>query len=143
MSDSPSVASKSRPSAQSTARSNDWPWPDSLDALQAAPDYHDLLLENDQVRVIYTHIPPGALVPIHTHRWPSVAYLLSWSDFIRRDHQGNVLMDSRQAGEPPAMPSTSWLAPLPPHTVENIGAAEIRIFIVELKTPSLELKVPL
>jgi hypothetical protein len=26
-----------------------------------------------------------------------------------------------------------WLAPLPPHSVENVGKAEIRLFTVELK----------
>jgi hypothetical protein len=111
-----------------------WPWPDSLDALIAAPAYHDLLLENERVRVIFTHIPSGATVPVHTHRWSSVAYLLSWSDFIRRDHHGNVLLDSRQSrAAPPQIPTVQWLQPLPPHTVENVGPSEIRIFIVELK----------
>ena len=110
-----------------------WPWPDSLDALVAAPAYHTLLLENERVRVISTHIPPGATVPLHTHRWSAVAYLLRWSDFVRRDQQGNVLLDSRQSGAPPQVPAVQWLPPLPPHTVENLGPAEIHLFIVELK----------
>jgi len=110
-----------------------WPWPDSLDALVAAPAHHDLLLENERVRVIHTHIPPGDLVPVHTHRCPGVAYLLSWSDFIRRDHDGNVLFDSRKAGNPPTTPAVQWMNSLPPHTVENVGQSEISIFIVELK----------
>jgi hypothetical protein len=88
----------------------------------------------ERVRVIFTHIPSGATVPVHTHRWSSVAYLLSWSDFIRRDHHGNVLLDSRQSrAAPPQIPAVQWLQPLPPHTVENVGPSEIRIFIVELK----------
>lgn len=61
-----------------------WPWPDSLDALVAAPAYHIKLLENDCVRVLHTIIPAGAIVPLHTHRCGGAAYLLSWSDFIRR-----------------------------------------------------------
>jgi len=113
-----------------------WPWPDSLDALVAAPAYHTLLLENDRVRVIHTHIPVGALVPVHTHRWPAVAYLLGASDFIRRDHHGDVLLDSRKLGPPPKTPFVQWLEPLPPHTVENAGTSEISIVIVELKNPS-------
>ena len=111
-----------------------WPWPESLDALVAAPDFHTLLLENERVRVIHTHIPPEALVPVHTHRWPAVAYLLSTSDFIRRDHNGAVLLDSRKSGPPPRPPFVQWLEPLPPHTVENVGQSEISIFIVELKS---------
>lgn len=111
----------------------DWPWPDALDALQAAPAHHELFLENDRVRVIHTHIPAGDTVPLHSHRWPAVAYLLSWSDFVRRDHEGNVLLDSRCAGAPPRFPAVQWLEPLPPHTLENVGHSEISIFILELK----------
>ena len=101
--------------------------------MTAAPAHHELLLENDRVRVIHTHIPAGDLVPVHTHRWPSIAYLLSWSDFIRRDQHGNVLVDSRTAGAPPQIPAVQWLNPLPPHTVENVGQSEISILLVELK----------
>ena len=110
-----------------------WPWPDSMDALVAAPAFHQRLLENERVRVLHTVIPSGAIVPLHTHRCPGVAYLLSWSDFIRRDQHGNVLLDSRQAGGPPKIPAVQWLDRLPPHTVENVGPSEISIVIVELK----------
>ena len=113
--------------------SQDWPWPDTLDALQAAPAHHDRLLENDRVRVVRTHIPAGDTVPLHTHRWPGVAYVTSASNFIRRDENGNVLFDSRSAGPPPNAPVTQWLQPLPPHTVENLGPRPIDIVIVELK----------
>jgi len=108
-------------------------WPDSLDALVAAPKHHTLLLEDDRVRVLHTMIPPGETVPLHTHRWGGVAHLQSCSHFIRRDENGNVLFDSRQAGELPVVPCAQWMPPLPPHTVENLGPREISILIVELK----------
>ena len=111
-----------------------WPWPDSRDALRAAPAHHELLLENERVRVIHTHIPVGDTVPLHTHRWAGVAYVIQSSDFIRRDQNANVLFDSRQVGPPPSSPVTQWLQPLPPHTVENLGPADISIVIVELKS---------
>jgi len=65
-----------------------WAWPDSLDALVAAPEFHSLLLENDDVRVLETRIGPGETVPVHTHRWPSVLYTLSTGHFVRRDGEG-------------------------------------------------------
>jgi hypothetical protein len=120
----------------------DWPWPDALDALQAAPAHHELFLENDRVRVIHTHIPAGDTVPLHTHRWPGVVYLLSSSDFVRRDQEGNVLLDSRQAAAPPSTPAVQWLEPLPPHTVENVGHCEISLLIVELKGPQPGVGLP-
>jgi hypothetical protein len=71
------------------------PWPASLDALVAAPRQHHLLLENERVRVLDTRIEPGDTTPIHTHQWPAVHYVLSWSAFVRRDAFGNVLVDTR------------------------------------------------
>ena len=108
-------------------------WPESMDALVAAPKHHTLLLEDDRVRVLHTKISPGDIVPLHTHRWGGIAYVQSFSHFIRRDENGNLLFDSRMAGEAPAVPGAQWFPPLPPHTVENLGPLEISILIVELK----------
>ena len=112
-----------------------WPWSDALDALVAAPDHHALLFENEQVRVLDTHIPPGERTPIHTHRLSGVLYVLSWSVFVRRDDQGNVLLDSRQVesmAKPPAT-LTTWSAVLPPHSFENVGTALFHVISVEFK----------
>jgi hypothetical protein len=110
---------------------NSWPWPDSLDAVIAAPKHHTLVLENDRVRVLDTHIPPGDTAPVHTHRWPGVYYVVSASDFIRRDGEGKILFDSRTA--PPSPSAAQFLEPLPPHSVENVGTAEIHLISIELK----------
>ena|SRR5271155_64124 len=110
-----------------------WPWPDSLDALVAAPVHHQLLLEDERVRVLQTRIAEGDIVPLHTHRWGGVAYLQSSSHFIRRDQRGEILFDSRQAGDAPKAPCAQWMPPMPPHTVENLGPSEISILIIELK----------
>ena len=113
--------------------SESWPSPDSLDAVIAAPKHHSVLLEDDRVRVLRTTIPPGDVVPLHTHRWGGVAYIESWSHFIRRGEHSEVLFDSRLAGEPRAIPCVQRMQPLPPHTVENLGPLVISILIVELK----------
>jgi quercetin dioxygenase-like cupin family protein len=73
-------------------------WPESLDALAAAPGNHSLLLENEHVRVLDTRIKAGERTPVHTHRWPAALYVLSWSDFVRYDDQGRVLANSAAAG---------------------------------------------
>ena len=59
--------------------------------MTVAPDHHEILLENDQVRVLDTRLGPGECSPVHTHQWPAVLYIQSWSDFIRYDPEGNVL----------------------------------------------------
>jgi hypothetical protein len=110
-----------------------WTWPDSLDALIAAPGYHTLLLENEAVRVLETRIPTGDTVPVHTHRWPSVYYITNWSDFVRRDAGGNVLLDTRVQPLKMSVPCAVWSEPLPPHSLENVGASEIRLISIEVK----------
>ena len=117
---------------------SEWPWTPELDALRAAPRHHTLLLENEQVRVLQTRIAPGELVPVHTHRWPSVLYVLSWSDFVRRDASGAVLLDSRMIPAFRSPPTVLWSEALPPHSLENVGTSEIRNINVELKRPTPE-----
>jgi hypothetical protein len=76
---------------------------------------------------------PGQIVPVHTHRWPAVLFLSNWREFVRRDAQGNVLLDTRTTPEAPKLNTPIWLEPLPPHSVENVGGAEINNVQVEIK----------
>lgn len=115
------------------ANQQTWPWPDSLDALAAAPDHHTLLMENERVRVLETRIAPGDKTPVHTHCWPCVYHIMSWSDFIRYDDRGNVMLDSRQVEALTTPPQVLWSEALPPHALENIGPQEIYLVSVELK----------
>jgi hypothetical protein len=113
-----------------------WPWPDSLDAMVAAADYHTVLLENEQVRVLRTRILPGQTVPVHTHCWPSVQLIVSWSDLVRRDHLGELMLDTRTVSESPKLNTPLWHPALPPHSVENVGVAEIHALQIEIKNGS-------
>jgi len=106
---------------------------DELDAMVAAPDHHQILLENDKVRVLDTRLSPGDRTPIHAHKSSAALYVMSWSDFLRRDAQGNVIVDSRSWDRQPTVGEVLWLPPLPPHSVENVGPAELRLIAVELK----------
>ena len=105
---------------------------DPLDALTAAPHFHRVLLENEIVRVLDTSVRPGEIVPLHTHSWPAVLYIVSWSDCVRRDADGRITMDSRNATAL-APGAALWSGPLPPHTLENVGDSELRVIAVEQK----------
>ena len=120
--------------AQSRNMSAVAPWPPELDALAAAPGQHTLIFENDKVRVLDTRIAPGARTPLHTHRWPAVHHVISWSAFVRRDDQDRVLLDTRVAGVTAAAGAVLWGEPLAPHTLENVGAELLHIVSVEIKT---------
>ena len=110
-----------------------WEWPDELDAIAAAPENHQVLLENDRVRVIHTIVAVGATTPVHTHRWPSVEYVLSATDFVRRDGEGNVVFDTRTASARLQPSEALWSEPFPPHSLENVGGTDLRVIMVELK----------
>jgi quercetin dioxygenase-like cupin family protein len=113
--------------------SETWNWPDSLDALVAAPQFHSLLFEDDNIRVLATRIGSGETVPLHTHRWPSVLYTLASAHRVRRDGDGNVLTDTRGT-DLGAEEGTALRTPaMPPHTVENVDSTEIRLLNIELK----------
>ena len=103
-----------------------------LDATAAAPDHHSILFENDHVRILDTKVRAGERTPIHAHEWPAALYVLSWSDFIRRDQAGTILVDSRDRPKP-RTPAGLWINPLPPHSVENIGSSDLHIIAVEVK----------
>ncbi len=107
-------------------------WPVELDAMIAAQAYHAVLFENEHVRVLETRVPAGHTVPLHTHRWSGVQYVLAWSDFVRRDGDGEIVADSRGFEANP-LGQWLWSGPLEPHTLENVGDGEIRVIVVEQK----------
>ena len=119
--------------ADKDPHSPDAAWPDALDALQAAPEHHTLLFENAAVRVLDTRIPPGHRTPVHTHRWPSVLYILSWSAFVRRDATGKTTLDSRTVPQLSTPPTVLWSPPLTAHSLENVGAGDLHVVSIELK----------
>ena len=104
-----------------------------LDALIAAPQHHKLLFENEFVRVLDANIPAGEMTNVHTHRYPASLYFISWSDFIRYDADGNVLLDSRSLEKTPLPGSAMWSAPLPAHALKNIGENDLHVISVEMK----------
>ena len=108
-------------------------WFAELDALIAAPQHHKLLFENEMVRVLDTNIPPGEITNIHTHQNPASLYIISWSDFIRYDTDGNVIVDSKAMGLSPANGSALWSGPLTPYALKNVGPNELHVVSVELK----------
>lgn len=120
---------------------SDWPWPEDLDALRAAPDSHALLLENDAVRVVEVVIEPGVREPMHTHRWPSVMIVVGGARIRYYGKDGELEFESSEAGTeeagteaPPGAPRTEWLGPEGPHAVENVDSTSYRAYRIELKS---------
>ncbi|MFO1506279.1 MAG: hypothetical protein U1F23_04265 [Lysobacterales bacterium] len=111
----------------------DSPGPGPLDAMAAAPAQHAVVLENDRVRVLDTRLAPGDTTPLHEHHWPAVPHVLGWSDFVRIDRDGEILLDSRAVDMHPEAGAILWGSPLPPHAVRNDGTRELHIIAIEIK----------
>jgi hypothetical protein len=108
------------------------PWPQTLDPLVAAPANHEVVLENERVRVLQVTIAPGERERVHAHCWPSVLYVMEAGPFKDFDANGTLLFDSRTA-PPPQLPSAVWMDPQAPHAVENLDSRPVRLLRVELK----------
>ena len=111
-----------------------WPWSPSLDG-PVGPQNHQVLFENDRVRVLETMIRPGETTPVHTHEAATVMYVVSGSSFVRRDDHGAVMVDTSTMDPPYVIPSVLWSDFTPSHTLENTGPETLRVIGIELKDP--------
>src|SRR5437660_6452566 len=93
---------------------------DDFDGVEVAPANHRVIFENDVVRVLETTIRSGETTPVHTHLARTVNYVVSGSNFIRRDESGATMFDTRSD---PAfvLPRVVYSPPTPRHTIENTG----------------------
>lgn len=109
-----------------------WPWPDTMDALLAAPDSHRVLLENARVRVLEVVIEPHTREPEHTHQAASVMLVDEPSRI--RYYAGDTLQfeSPEHTARPPGI-QVSWMEPEGPHSVENIDQRRYHAIRIELK----------
>jgi hypothetical protein len=121
---------------QHKAKESDlWPWPDSLDAVVAAPGSHRVVFESPVTRVLEVTIAPGEREPEHTHRWPSVMVVHRPARI--RYYTGDTLTFTSPERPSPADqgPHAGWLDPEAPHSVENIDGHAYEAFRIEFKEP--------
>jgi hypothetical protein len=121
-----------------------WSWSPFLDAVQAAPKSHRVLIDNEKVRVIEVVLQPGQKEPIHTHQWPSVMYVTSPA--LVRYYSATLVngkwVEKGDESATPAAPANpnrprppQYLEPEGPHALENMGTTPYRALRVEIKTP--------
>ena len=104
------------------------------DAVVAAAKNHKVMMENEKVRVLDVTLAPGEVEAVHSHRWPSVLYVLQAGDFVDRDASGKVVFDTRTLPAPLTFPLTMWKEPEAPHSVENLSkTVALHLVRVELK----------
>ena len=109
---------------------------DELDGVAVAPNNHKVIFENDQVRVLETTIIAGEKTPLHTHLRPTVMYVLSESHFVRRDEDGNTMVDTRAIPDF-VLPKVLFAESTPKHTIENTDTKDLVVIGVEIKDSRL------
>ena len=100
----------------------------SISGAAEKPEYkRTVLFENEDVMVVEVRFAPGAISPLHTHRYPGrVVYVLS----------GGVLEFTPEGGKPRSVPvvvgKASW-RPKESHAIRNVGDTEVRAVEIEIK----------
>ena len=102
------------------------PQVDAQDVVKVSPQTVKVILENDQVRVIESTIPPGTLQPKHSHP-ATIVYYLTASKVKSEGPDGTLVVMERKAGE------VAYREPLT-HSSENVGTAAARRLVIELKS---------
>jgi mannose-6-phosphate isomerase-like protein (cupin superfamily) len=108
-------------------------WPAPHDAVQAAPQNHRVMFENDKVRVLDVTVAPHTKEPIHAHCWASVLYVTEAGKYVDYGPDGKVLFDSRSLATPPKLPMVIYKDPEAPHAVENLDDKPLHLIRVEMK----------
>jgi quercetin dioxygenase-like cupin family protein len=101
------------------------PAEDPLDPVRVAGDTHRLAFENQFVRVLDVHLPPGKVEPRHRHPHGLSVYFTDWEARVTPDGQPTEI-HPRKAG------TFAWNEAVI-HTVQNAGPTEGHILRIELK----------
>ena len=108
----------------------------NFDAVAAAPTSHQVLLENESVRVLRVTIEPGATEPVHDHAWPSIMYFEKAQaiTYITYELKDGFPVEARRM-DAPAEALTGAVSSPPEglHAVQNRGTETFTALRVEFK----------
>lgn len=126
---------KSIETLSSTAK---WVWPDSLDAMKAAPENHKLVYEDNDVRVLAVMLDGKQSEPIHTHKWKSIMWIAKpivpckIYKYQKGDNGKLVKSDSLLIKEMP-IDIGQLIGPEGPTSITNLGSESGVAYRVEFK----------
>jgi hypothetical protein len=106
-------------------------WNPARDALEAAPDNHRVLFENNELRVLSVTIRPGEREELHHHRWPSVMVvdaLGPLKDYDAKGREQKLPLPDRIE-----RPLVIELPPQAAHAAENLDTEPFHAIRVEFK----------
>jgi quercetin dioxygenase-like cupin family protein len=98
---------------------------ENLDPIVVAGDTHKLAFENEFVRILDVHVPPGSIEKRHRHPHGMSVYFTDWTVKATVDGKAPEVHE-RKAG------TFAWSEAVV-HQVENVGKTEGHILRIELK----------
>lgn len=125
---------------KAAARISSWNWPAKWDAVAAAPKTHQVVYEDNNVRVLQVICPPGNEEPVHTHQYKSTMWFTHSAHFIYynyvKDKNGRLL--KKDSTEVKGFPAEALNKGQPvdregPHSIKNIGTDTLMAYRVEYK----------
>lgn len=96
------------------------------DAVSIAPHLHEVIFENDKMRVLKVTVKPGDKAEMHWHP-ENINYILKSSKLRFTKPGGSTVDVELTEGQVTSSPESS-------HAVENIGDTEVQTVQVELKS---------
>lgn len=112
-----------------------WHWPESMDAVRAAPKNHKVLFENDHIRVLEVTAQPGETENMHGHPWPSVFAI----DAVQPKVENRPLEGGTQS-TPRAYEDQDWSHPMcwtlgvqAPHQITVTDSFPLHFYRLEFK----------
>lgn len=100
--------------------------PPVRDALTVAAANYKVVLENERVRVLKTHLKPRQKLPLHNHELPRVSVHLTDQDVLSSPELGAPVLIRAKAGE------VRFSMPLE-HAEENLSTRRMEAILVEVK----------
>ncbi|WP_159076328.1 hypothetical protein [Flagellimonas amoyensis] len=116
-----------------------WNWPETLDAVKAAPDGHQIVYEDDSVRILKVILEPNQVEPVHTHQWKSIMWFTKATPMTYysydQTHEDLVVKDSFAIPQmpPEVLDHGDAVDAEGPHAVKNSGDADGIAYRVEFK----------
>jgi hypothetical protein len=128
--------------AQVPLSSDNWAYPESLDAAAASPNQYKVLYDDIAVRLIEVNLLPGQKEARHADRWPAVLIFDTAPGKIRRQTDGAKPIEIDAAKEKSLdgpLPVFVRVPPAAPHADENVGTTAEHYYRVEFKKLKFDL----
>jgi hypothetical protein len=108
-------------------------WPESHEAVAAAPKNHKVIYETPELRVLEVTVLPGEREQAHHHQWPSVMVIDSRPTYINYDKDGREFKSSVQAQQAVELPLMVRLSAQAEHAIQNTGDKPFHAIRIEYK----------